>query len=347
VSPDPIRYDRERGELYLLDQRFLPFEESFRVCRSFEEVATAIEDMTVRGAPAIGIAAAYGVALAARSGRGVAVSALERLGRTRPTAVNLFWALRRMGDRVRSGAEAAELEAEAVRIHASEVAACRRIGAFGAELLPDPARIMTICNAGGLATGGYGTALGVPRAAVETGKRVSVVACETRPRLQGARLTAYELAADGIPVTVICDGAAAWYLRTRGADAVVVGADRIAANGDTANKIGTYGLSLAAEAAGVPFYVAAPLSTIDPSLVDGSAIPVEERGDEEVRSCAGARVLPEGIPVWNPAFDVTPAERIRGILTEAGVLRPPYGESIREALARRVQAGLAAGPRCG
>jgi len=330
-SVDPILFDEARGELRLLDQRRLPFEASWRVCRTFEETARSIEDMTVRGAPAIGIAAAYGVALAAREGAEALRRSFPRLAATRPTAVNLFWALRRMEARAAEGAGPEELAAEARAIHAQEVDACRRIGEAGAALLPDPARVLTICNAGALATGGYGTALGVIRAARASGRRVSVFACETRPRLQGARLTAYELWTEGFDVTVLCDGAAPWFLRSRGADAVIAGADRIAANGDAANKIGTCSLALAARSAGIPFYIAAPLSTIDRETPDGSAIPVEERDGDEVRFVAGARVLPEAVPVWNPAFDVTPAEWITGLITEVGLLRPPLPESIRGA----------------
>ncbi len=326
--------------LVLLDQRRLPAQEVYHGCTEPEAVARAIEDMVVRGAPAIGVTAAYGVALAARglsrSGaagfREAMERVLERFARTRPTAVNLFWALdrmRRVLDRVTDPAEAARaLEAEARAIEAEDVEANRRMGRFGAALLPDPCTVLTHCNAGALATAGYGTALGVIRAAVEAGKRVHVLADETRPFLQGARLTAWELVKDAVPVTVITDGMAGYRMQLGGVDAVIVGADRIARNGDVANKIGTYALSVLAREHRVPFYVAAPLSTVDFSLDDGGAIPIEERHPSEVTHCGGSRVVPEGAGVWNPAFDVTPWNNVTAIITEKGVARPPYGESL-------------------
>ena len=318
------------GALKLLDQRALPDREAYVVCRTAEEVARAIETMAVRGAPAIGIAAAYGVVLAARSGRVAGLEALDRLARTRPTAVNLFAALNRMravleAESSRGGeALAAALLDEAVRIHEADIEANRRMGAYGAELLPQNAVVLTHCNAGAIATGGHGTALGVLRSAREAGKTVRVYADETRPLLQGARLTAWELARDGFDVTLIADGMAGALMRTGRVDAVIVGADRIAANGDTANKIGTYALAVLAAAHGVPFYVAAPWSTFDLALPDGSGIPIEERSEEEMRALPNGARVPDAVWVWNPAFDVTPARYIAAIVTERGVSRPPY-----------------------
>jgi methylthioribose-1-phosphate isomerase len=328
--------------LVLLDQTLLPNEEIYREYRDHREVARAIVDMVVRGAPAIGVTAAFGVALAARElatqGGGDLADRLgpacDALRATRPTAVNLFWAVDRMRRRAealrgRPAAEAAEeLLAEARAVLEEDVEANRRLGRWGAELLPDEATVLTHCNAGALATAGYGTALGVVRAAVEAGKRVAVVADETRPFLQGARLTAWELLKDGIPVTLITDGMAGYRMQRGGIDAVIVGADRIAANGDVANKIGTYGVAVLARENGIPFYVAAPLSTVDLSLQGGEAIPIEERAREEVTRCGDARVAPEGVGVWNPAFDVTPARYVTAIVTDAGVARPPYAESL-------------------
>lgn len=318
------------GALKLLDQRALPGREAYVSCRTVEDVARAIEGMTVRGAPAIGIAAAYGVVLGARRGRGAVFEALERLARTRPTAVNLFGALNRMravleADPALEGeALAGALLDEAVRLHEDDVEANRRMGAYGAELLPRTAVVLTHCNAGAIATGGHGTALGVLRSAREAGKTVRVYADETRPLLQGARLTAWELARDGFDVTLIADGMAGVLMRTGRVDAVVVGADRIAANGDTANKIGTYGLAVLAAAHGVPFYVVAPWSTFDPSLPDGSEIPIEERSEEEMRVLFEGQRVPDSVQIWNPAFDVTPARYIAAIVSERGVFRPPY-----------------------
>jgi methylthioribose-1-phosphate isomerase len=326
----------ERG-VELLDQRLLPEREEILVCASVEEVARAIETLAVRGAPAIGCAAAFGVALAARTSpardaaglAGDVETAIRRLGATRPTAVNLFWALERMRGRLaagRGGAPAAlraALLEEAEAVLAEDVAACRALGRAGAALVPDGARILTHCNAGALATGGYGTALGVVRAAVEAGRRVSVLADETRPFLQGARLTAWELARDGIPVAVVTDGMPAHLMQRGEVDLVIVGADRVAANGDVANKIGTYGLALLAQAHRIPFYVAAPCSTVDLATPDGAAIPIEERGREEVARVAGRAVVPDGVPVRHPAFDVTPAALVTALVTERGVLRSP------------------------
>lgn len=325
--------------LFLLDQRTIPWEVRYEQCRTAEEVARAIEEMVVRGAPAIGCAAAFGVVLAARSGRDAALRSLERLGSTRPTAVNLFWALERMRARLEAlGSEvggcdlAEELLTTAKGLHDEDVAVNRAMGRYGQALLPEKATVLTHCNAGALATAGFGTALGVFRAAREAGKSLKVYADETRPRLQGGRLTAWELLQDRFDVTVICDGMAAALMSRVGVDAVVVGADRIAANGDVANKIGTFQLALAARYHGVPFYVAAPLSTVDPAIADGNAIPIEERSPDEVRFPGGHPMLPDTFPVWNPAFDVTPAELVSAIITEKGVLRPPYGEALTAVL---------------
>ncbi|MCF7936496.1 MAG: S-methyl-5-thioribose-1-phosphate isomerase [Synergistales bacterium] len=331
MVPETLRWNN--GALELLDQRAIPSEVRFVVCGDAEETAAAIENMTVRGAPAIGAAAAYGAALAARDGRKALHWAVERLGKTRPTAVNLFWALeriRRRAEETPEGSLAETLLREAEALRTEDVAANRRLGAYGAKLLGWRSTVLTHCNAGALATCGYGTALGVVRAAVEQGKRVAVYADETRPVLQGGRLTAWELAADGIPVTVICDGMAGALMQQGAVDAVVVGADRIAAGGDTANKIGTYSLAVLARHHDVPFYVAAPWSTVDMALSEGSEIVIEERNPEEVRRFAGAPIVAEAIPVWNPAFDVTPAELISAIVTEQGVLMPPFAESLRE-----------------
>jgi methylthioribose-1-phosphate isomerase len=345
----------------MLDQRLLPEREEYLVCARVEEVAQAIETLAVRGAPAIGCAAAFGVALAARvspARDAVALAAdveaaIRRLAATRPTAVNLFWALERMRGRLGAerGTDAARLRAallhEAQAVLAEDIAACRVIGRAGAALVPEGARILTHCNAGALATGGYGTALGVVRAAVGAGRHVSVLADETRPFLQGARLTAWELARDGIPVTVVTDGMPAHLMQRGEVDLVIVGADRVAANGDVANKIGTYGLALLAKAHGIPFYVAAPCSTIDLGTPDGAAIPIEERGRDEVARVAGRAVVPEGVPVRHPAFDVTPAALVTALVTERGVLRAPdrdrLAAHLRESCALPADTGVRRG----
>ncbi|HKR63404.1 MAG TPA: S-methyl-5-thioribose-1-phosphate isomerase [Thermoanaerobaculia bacterium] len=316
----PLRWDGHR--LFLLDQRLLPREEKWIACASAGEVADAIRTMVVRGAPAIGVSAAFGMAMAARAEEDLNVAA-DLLKRARPTAVNLAWAVDRM---LRHRGDPVE---EAERILEEDVAANMRMGRFGAELLGTSATVLTHCNAGALATGGYGTALGVIRAAVESGKHVAVFADETRPYLQGARLTAWELQRDGIDVTLITDNMSGHFFQQGKFDAVIVGADRIAANGDAANKIGTYTVAVLAQAHGVPFYVAAPVSTIDPACPSGKEIPIEERSADEVTEIFGARVAPEGVAVRHPAFDVTPARLITAIITERGVLRPPYEEAIR------------------
>jgi methylthioribose-1-phosphate isomerase len=341
VGPPPLTFETVawRGDrLALLDQRRLPGEEVYLECRRWPEVAEAIRTLAVRGAPAIGVTAAFGVALAglaSPAGDGAALAAdlepaLAGLAATRPTAVNLFWAL----DRMRRTAAAhrhldaaalrARLVAEAEAIREEDVAANRRLGAHGAGLVPPGARILTHCNAGGLATAGYGTALGVVRGAVEAGRHPFVWVDETRPVLQGARLTAWELAREGVPHAVIADVAAGSLMARGEVDLVVVGADRIAANGDTANKIGTYGVAVLARHHGIPFYVAAPFSTIDATLADGRAIPIEERDAREVQEVAGRRIAPAASPARNPAFDVTPAALITAIVTERGIARPPF-----------------------
>ena len=311
---EPIRWRGDRVEF--LDQRRLPAETVYVACRTADEVAAAIRDMVVRGAPAIGCAAAFGIALSGNTGE-----AQRALAASRPTAVNLFWALERMK-------RARDLASEAVAIFEEDLAANRAMGAHGAALLPQGARVLTYCNAGALATSGHGTALGVVRTAHAQGKNVTVVACETRPYLQGARLTAWECVQEGIPVTLVTDNMAG-HLMSRGEiDVAIVGADRIAANGDTANKIGTYMVATLARRHGVPFYVAAPASTFDLSLADGSAIPIEERPAEEVLGYRGTRWAPEGVSVRNPAFDVTPAELITAIVTERGIASPPGRASV-------------------
>ena len=315
----PLRWDGRA--LSLLDQRLLPREEKWVEYRSAGAVAAAIGTMVVRGAPAIGVAAAYGMAMAAQSGDDLQEAA-RVLKAARPTAVNLAWAVDRMS---RAGGAVSEAEA----IHAEDLESCKRIGRYGAELLGTSATVLTHCNAGALATAGYGTALGVIRAAIEGGKRVAVFADETRPYLQGARLTAWELQQDGIDVTLITDNMSGHFFQRGTFDAVVVGADRIAANGDTANKIGTYTVAVLAHAHGVPFYVAAPVSTVDPDCPNGDAIPIEERSAAEVVDILGTRMAPEGIAVRHPAFDVTPAHLITAIITDRGVLRAPYEEAIR------------------
>jgi methylthioribose-1-phosphate isomerase len=309
--------------LELLDQRELPDTVRYVTCRRAAEVAAAIRDMVVRGAPAIGCAAAFGMALEARAG-GDLERAAGVLAASRPTAVNLFWALTRM----RKAQDADAAVAEALAIEAEDVAANQAIGAHGAGLIPEGARIMTHCNAGALATAGHGTALGVVRSAQAAGKRVSVIANETRPYLQGARLTAWELREEGIPVTLIAD-VAAGHLMSRGeVDLVLVGADRIAANGDVANKVGTYTLAVLAQRHGLPFYVAAPRSTFDLSLAEGASIPIEERAAEEITGFRNLRWAPQGVAVRNPAFDITPAPLVSAIVCELGVIEHPTASSI-------------------
>ncbi len=319
---ETMRWKGDRLEL--LDQRRLPEETVYVTCRTAAETAEAIREMVVRGAPAIGCAAAFGIVLDATRGANLA-EAQKVLAASRPTAVNLFWALDRMKG-------VADPEAQALAIFAEDLDACRTMGANGAALIPDGARIMTHCNAGALATAGHGTALGVIRSARDQGKKISVIANETRPYLQGARLTAWEMVQEGIPVTLISDNMAG-HLMSRGeVDLVIVGADRIAANGDAANKIGTYTLAVLAQRHELPFYVAAPISTFDAEIPDGSHIPIEERPGEEVTGYRGMRWAPHGVQVRNPAFDVTPAELISALITERGVVQHPTTDRLRSLL---------------
>jgi methylthioribose-1-phosphate isomerase len=329
------------GAVVMIDQTRLPLEEQMVTCRTYEEVAAAIKDMIIRGAPAIGVAAAMGVAVGVAHAEEVGLDAqvetiCDTLARTRPTAVNLFWAIDRMKALYASlrGRPIAEIRQalidEALRVREEDIAICRAIGRNGAPLVVEGTTVLTHCNAGALATAGYGTALGVIRAAVEAGKRIDVFADETRPFLQGARLTAWELAQDGIPTTLITDNMAGHFMKAGRIGCVVVGADRIAANGDVANKIGTYSVAVLAKENNVPFYVAAPISTLDLKLASGDLIPIEERPAAEVTHVFGKRMAPEGIGVANPAFDVTPARYITAIITENGVARAPYAESLRK-----------------
>ena len=331
-----------RGDsLRIIDQTRLPAEQVYLDLRTVPEVAEAIKVLRVRGAPAIGIAAAFGVVLGVLAAeddpdklRAAAEQAIAELAATRPTAKNLFWALHRMRGVVEKSVTQGKsalvdrLLAEANAILEEDRQACRDMGRNGAALLPDRCTVLTHCNAGALATADYGTAVGVIYAAVESGKEVRVYADETRPLLQGARLTAWELMQAGVDVTLICDDMAAWVMRRIGIDAVLVGADRIARNGDVANKIGTYNLAVLARRHAVPFYVVAPLSTFDPDIQTGEQIPIEERDPAEVTHPFGKQIAPDGVKVFNPAFDVTPAELITAIVTERGVLYPPLGEAI-------------------
>jgi methylthioribose-1-phosphate isomerase len=324
----------------MIDQTRLPREEVNVTCRTYEEVANAIRTMVIRGAPAIGVAAAMGVALGVLHAPAETLDEdFERicttLAGTRPTAVNLFWAIDRL-KRTFDSIRACPLEeirrrlvAEAIEIHREDIAINQAMGRHGAALIPDGKTVLTHCNAGALATAGYGTALGVIRAAVAAGKRIDVFADETRPFLQGARLTAWELMQDSIPVTLITDNMAGHFLKSGRIGCVVVGADRIAANGDVANKIGTYSVAVLARENGVPFYVAAPVSTLDLTLESGDRIPIEERAAAEVTHVFGVPVAPDGVRVANPAFDVTPARYVTAIITERGVARPPYRESLQ------------------
>jgi methylthioribose-1-phosphate isomerase len=319
MAVEPIRWKGD--SLELLDQRLLPEKLTYVKCRSAAEVAAAIRDMVVRGAPAIGCAAAFGVVL----DRGSEES-FQILAASRPTAVNLFWALERMK-------KAKDLKAEAEAIFAEDLAGNRAMGKLGAELIPRDARIMTYCNTGALATAGHGTALGVVRSS--KGKNVSLVACETRPYLQGARLTAWECMQEGIACTLITDNMAGHLISRGEVDVIIVGADRIAANGDVANKIGTYSLAVLAKRHGIPFYVAAPLSTFDPTIPDGSHIPIEERPESEVTGYRGNRWAPQGVKVRNPAFDVTPAELVSALITELAVVLQPDTAKVKALLLRR------------
>jgi methylthioribose-1-phosphate isomerase len=327
-----------------IDQTKLPTEETYVTCKTYEQVADVIRNMVVRGAPAIGVAAAMGIALGLKNSKAESGAELKKdfeqickvIGETRPTAVNLFWAIRRMREkfeylRTRPVPQIKQaLIEEAQRMHAEDIAANQAMGRHGAALMPANGGVLTHCNAGALATCGYGTALGVVRAAVEQGKKIHVYADETRPFLQGSRLTAWELMKDGIPTTVISDNMAGAMMSQGKIGAVVVGADRIAANGDVANKIGTYTVAVLAKEHGIPFYVAAPFSTIDLETPDGSKIPIEQRSGREVTHIAGKQMVPEGVEVENPAFDVTPAKYVTAIVTERGIARAPYEESLRK-----------------
>ncbi len=335
-----------------IDQTKLPTEEIYVTCTSYEEVADAIRTMIVRGAPAIGVAAAMGVALGTLRSPATTLPDLERefdticnvLAGTRPTAVNLFWAIRRMRDHFEQLRTQPlqnirhELVSEAQRMLVEDIAANEAMGKHGAVLLPASGGVLTHCNAGALATAGYGTALGVIRAAVESGKQIEVFADETRPFLQGSRLTAWELMKDNIPTTLIADNMAGAMMRLGKIGAVIVGADRIAANGDVANKIGTYSVAVLAKEHGIPFYVAAPISTVDLNTPDGSKIPIEQRAPSEVTHLAGKQIAPDAVRVENPAFDVTPSKYVTAIITERGVARAPYTESLAELVARRLKA---------
>jgi methylthioribose-1-phosphate isomerase len=345
-SVEPIQWTREG--VVMLDQRRLPSEVVYHTYTDYREVARAIKDMVIRGAPAIGVAAAMGIALGVQHSKAKTLAELrgefplicDTMARTRPTAVDLFWAIARFKSRFEELAGTAEkngtggvaaiqaaLVDEARKVHEERREADEQIGRFGAELLPQSGRVMTQCNAGALATGGIGTALGVIRVAVDTGHKIEVLVPETRPYLQGARLTAWELHQDHIPLTLITDNMVGHFLKTGNVGAVVVGADRIARNGDTANKIGTYGIAVLAREHGIPFYVAAPISTIDLSIPSGDHIPIEERSQEEVTHLGGVRISPD-VRAAHPAFDVTPSKFIAAIITERGVARAPFDESL-------------------
>jgi methylthioribose-1-phosphate isomerase len=327
-----------------LDQTKLPTEETYVTAVTYQQVAEVIRNMVVRGAPAIGVAAAMGIALGVQNSKAETVGELKKdfdeickaIGETRPTAVNLFWAIRRMQDkfemlRIRPMPQIRQaIVEEAQRMHAEDVAANQAMGRHGATLMPSSGGVLTHCNAGALATAGYGTALGVIRAAVEQGKKIHVYADETRPFLQGSRLTAWELMKDGIPTTVISDNMAGAVMKQGKIGAIVVGADRIAANGDVANKIGTYTVAVLAKEHGIPFYVAAPISTVDLATADGSGIPIEQRNAKEVTHIAGRQMVPDGVNVENPAFDVTPAKYVAAIITERGIAKAPYQTSLRK-----------------
>lgn len=334
-----------------IDQTKLPMEEKYVTCKTHEEVADVIRNMVVRGAPAIGVSAAMGIALGVKNSKAETAGDLKRefdsicdlMGKTRPTAVNLFWAIRRMQQkfellRVRPVQQIKQaLIEEAQRMHAEDIAINKAMGANGATLMPPDGGVLTHCNAGALATCGYGTALGVIRAAIERGKKIHVYADETRPFLQGSRLTAWELVKDGILTTVISDNMSGAMMRQGKIGAVVVGADRIAANGDVANKIGTYTVAVLAKEHDIPFYVAAPISTVDLETPDGSKIPIEQRNAAEVTHIAGKPITPEGIQVENPAFDVTPAKYVTAIITEKGIARAPYEESLARLVGEQSQ----------
>jgi methylthioribose-1-phosphate isomerase len=333
-----------KSGVVFIDQTKLPTEEVYVTCTTHQQVADVIRDMVVRGAPAIGVAAAMGIALGVKNSKAENFADLkkdfdqicETIRQTRPTAVNLFWAIRRMTEKFESlrNRPVAEIQQalieESQRMHAEDIAANQAMGRHGATLMPSSGGVLTHCNAGALATAGYGTALGVIRAAVEQGKKIHVYADETRPFLQGSRLTAWELMKDGIPTTVISDNMAGVMMQQGKIGAIVVGADRIAANGDVANKIGTYTVAVLAKEHGIPFYVAAPISTVDLATPDGSKIPIEQRNAREVTHIAGKQMVPDGVGIENPAFDVTPAKYVTAIITERGIARAPYTQSLSE-----------------
>ena len=339
----------EDDAIVMIDQRKLPGQEVYVKCATATEVAKAIRTMVIRGAPAIGVAAAMGLAIGMRRSKSTGTrnytaeftKLAQMMAETRPTAVNLFWAIERMKHSLSQGLLAGEsteqltarLEREARAIHDEDIACCKSMGRHGADLVADGARVLTHCNAGALATAGYGSALGVVRAAVEQGKRVAVFADETRPFLQGARLTAWELMRDGIDTTVITESMAGPLMRAGGIDLVVVGADRVAANGDVANKIGTYTVAVMAHEHAIPFYVAAPCSTVDLATPDGDHIPIEQRNAKEITHLGPTRLTPDGAKVWNPSFDITPHRYISAIITERGIIRPPYAETLAAAFA--------------
>ena len=338
----------DTGVLFI-DQTKLPTEETYVNCTTHEQVADVIRTMVVRGAPAIGVSAAMGIALGVKNSKAATVAELrpefvqicDLIGKTRPTAVNLFWAIRRMSDKFESlqmlpvEKIKQELIQESQRMHAEDIAANQAMGKHGATLMPASGGVLTHCNAGALATCGYGTALGVIRAAVEAGKKIHVYADETRPFLQGSRLTAWELMKDGIPTTIIADNMAGAMMNQGKIGAIVVGADRIAANGDVANKIGTYTVAVLAKEHGIPFYVAAPISTVDLQTSDGGKIPIEQRHRNEVTHIAGKSIAPEGVGIENPAFDVTPARYVTAIITERGIARAPYEQSLKDLSAKK------------
>ncbi|MBZ5665892.1 MAG: S-methyl-5-thioribose-1-phosphate isomerase [Acidobacteriia bacterium] len=342
-----------RGVVFI-DQTKLPTEEVYVTCTTHQQVADVIRNMVVRGAPAIGVAAAMGIALGVKNSKAENGADLKKdfdqiceiIRQTRPTAVNLFWATRRMQEkferiRIRPIPQIKQdLIEESQRMHAEDIAANQAMGRHGATLMPASGGVLTHCNAGALATAGYGTALGVIRAAVEAGKKIHVYADETRPFLQGSRLTAWELMKDGIPTTVISDNMAGVMMQQGKIGAIVVGADRIAANGDVANKIGTYTVAILAKEHGIPFYVAAPISTVDLATPDGTKIPIEQRNPREVTHIAGKQMVPDGVEVENPAFDVTPAKYVAAIITERGIARAPYEESLRKLAGEGTTAGV-------
>ena len=350
-KPENLKLEWTDKGVRFIDQTKLPTEEVYVTCKTHEQVADVIRNMVVRGAPAIGVAAAMGIALGVNNSKAEASGDLKRefdeicdiISKTRPTAVNLFWAIRRMQEkferiRIRPIPQIKQdLIEEAKRMHAEDIAANQAMGRHGATLMPAAGGVLTHCNAGALATAGYGTALGVIRAAVEQGKKIHVFADETRPFLQGSRLTAWELLKDGIPTTVISDNMAGAMMQQGKIGAIVVGADRIAANGDVANKIGTYTVAVLAREHNIPFYVAAPISTVDLACPNGEEIPIEQRNAKEVTHIAGRQMVPDGAGVENPAFDVTPAKYVVAIITERGIARPPYDESLRHLAAQEAE----------